>query len=175
MNYFRNMNYFKLPIININQPSVPVANNNKQITNKIGIGKIYSDSCGYSIALKPIWKRMKELIGNNTNIEYIELEASSSDYSSRKEQIEKKFGLKQPISVSGYPTIFRIKNGVINYFDKERTAEILKDFFIDKKNGNIKRRPTYKRRNNNRYGKMRIDNLKKRNTHKFINKRLKKK
>lgn len=99
--------------------------------NTIGIGKIYSDGCGYCIALKPIWKKMKDLIGNQSNVEYIELEANSVDYDSRKAEIERKFGLKQPISVSGYPTIFRIKNGEVKYFDKDRTAMKLKEFLLE--------------------------------------------
>lgn len=128
---FMNINLNNVMEKEHNQPH-PQPQPQQQVSpNTIGIGKIYSDGCGYCIALKPIWKKMKDLIGNQSNVEYIELEANSADYASRKTAIERKFGLKEPISVSGYPTIFRIKNGEVKYFDKDRTAEVLKEFFLE--------------------------------------------
>jgi thiol-disulfide isomerase/thioredoxin len=125
----------------------PPQNHQQNVSsNTIGIGKIYSDGCGYCIALKPIWGKMKELIGKQSNVEYIELEANSPDYASRKAEIERKYGLKQPISVSGYPTIFRIKNGEVKYFDKERIPETMKEFFLENKAKTTKTTKPFTRR-----------------------------
>jgi thiol-disulfide isomerase/thioredoxin len=104
---------------------------NQKKSTKI-IGKIYANWCGYCIALKPEWDKMKQELKNHP-IEFIEIEASEQK---RLEDFKKKHG----IQVNGYPTIFKIAGGV-EYFQGSRDTESLTQWALsDTMKGGFKRR-----------------------------------
>ena len=81
------------------------------------IGKIYAEWCGYCQMLKPQWDEMKEKLDSKTQI--IDLEIGEKD---KLNDLLKKY---PKLEVSGYPTIFKIKNENIEYYSGDRSADDL--------------------------------------------------
>jgi thiol-disulfide isomerase/thioredoxin len=81
------------------------------------IGKIYAEWCGYCQMLKPQWDEMKEKIDSKTQI--IDLEIGEKK---KLNDLLKKY---PKLEVSGYPTIFKIKNENIEYYSGDRSANDL--------------------------------------------------
>ena len=95
------------------------------------IGKIYAEWCGYCQMLKPQWDEMKEKLDSKTQI--IDLEIGEKD---KLNDLLKKY---PKLEVSGYPTIFKIKNENIEYYSGDRSANDLLRW-ASKKSGKSKGR-----------------------------------
>jgi thiol-disulfide isomerase/thioredoxin len=121
----------------------------------VTIGLIYAEWCGHCQALKPEWQNMKTNIMKTPsykkgNYKFTEIEDSDDLKDSKISDINSK--LKGgTLSANGYPTIFKIMGGKISYYQGNRTASELQNWFIAPKNKMIrrtiggKRRITYKR------------------------------
>jgi hypothetical protein len=102
--------------------------------NTLIVGKIYADWCGHCVALMPEWKKLKEMMKqkriDNTNIIFKEI-------GDTKENKKKGIAVDalianfnknnranlEPIKIDGgFPTIFKIYNGKLEYYKGERNA-----------------------------------------------------
>jgi thiol-disulfide isomerase/thioredoxin len=108
------------------------------------IGKVYADWCGYCQALKPKWEQLKKILPKG-RVQTVEIEETETD---KRSQFEKKH--KKTINVSGYPTIFKIVNGKIEYYSGPREPEDMKRWVLSTPNKKTfrqsRRKSTGKRR-----------------------------
>lgn len=88
------------------------------------IGKVYADWCGHCQALKPKWEKLKQILPKG-RVQTIEIEEAETD---KRAEFEKKH--KKTINVRGYPTIFKIVNGKIEYYSGLREPEDMKRWVL---------------------------------------------
>ena len=107
--------------------------NHKQSNNKIVIGKIYADWCGACKQLQGNWSEMKTTINNeNTNMfEFSEIEEKVMKPEIAK--INKKYNVNLELQ-GGYPTIFKIANGKLEYYNGGREPNQMLSWFKPTKN-----------------------------------------
>jgi thiol-disulfide isomerase/thioredoxin len=103
--------------------------------NTLIIGKIYADWCGHCIALMPEWKKLKNRIKHqsvgNVNVIFKELgdtkenKAKGITVDSLIQQFNAKNKANQEkLKVDGgFPTIFKIYNGKLEYYKGARDAD----------------------------------------------------
>ena len=102
----------------------------KKSKKHIIVGKVYADWCGHCKALKPEWKQMKSRINQTKgrkNIVYSEIEANQINTKLKKLQKENNIQLK----VEGYPTLFRIENGKVDYYNGNREAKQMAEWYLN--------------------------------------------
>jgi thiol-disulfide isomerase/thioredoxin len=81
-------------------------------TQKIIIGKIYSNGCGHCQAMQEAWEQMKSQLKNKygDSIDIWDIEANEE--AAKKAEFKMKYKeLNVDLVSSGYPTIFKIVNG----------------------------------------------------------------
>ena len=90
----------------------------KSSKHKTVIGKLYATWCGHCVELEPVWKKMKKLRG----VEFVEIE-----YENIQQGLEKlNARFKTDVKVNdGYPTIFKIEHGKVEYYNGARTLSEL--------------------------------------------------
>jgi thiol-disulfide isomerase/thioredoxin len=88
------------------------------------VGKVYADWCGHCKALKPKWEQLKQILPKG-RVQTVEIEEAETD---KRAEFEKKH--KKTINVSGYPTIFKIVNGKIEYYSGPREPEDMKRWVL---------------------------------------------
>jgi thiol-disulfide isomerase/thioredoxin len=114
-------------------------NHNKTQKNKpkvLLIGKIYADWCGHCRMLKPEWNKLKYNIKHKNGshgyqIHYIEIEQQNEQ--SKVDKVNKIYlhNTDKKLSLQGgYPTIFKIINGNIEYYSGDRKAEAMQKWFL---------------------------------------------
>lgn len=109
---------------------------------KVVVGKIYAKWCGHCIALEPEWDSMKETLGivdtettSKQNTKFILEEIEESEKDEKIKFVNDTYLTNSTIKLSsqyGYPTIFKIKNGILTYYNGPRKQTNLVNFF-DKK------------------------------------------
>jgi thiol-disulfide isomerase/thioredoxin len=101
----------------------------------IVIGKIYSHGCGYCIQLAPIWNTMeKELNTHHSHIIIKNIEQANEEL--EIPEINNTYLQNAPNKLQlqgGYPTIFKIVNGQVSYYNSERTVPALMKWAIEEK------------------------------------------
>ena len=111
------------------------------------VGKLYMNGCGHCESLKEPWSQMESKIGGKIKVEKIE-----SGEMGRLEELNKEHGSDVAVQ-GGYPTIFKIKNKKVEYYNGERTAPALIKWAngnqqSTKKSGGKRRRKTHKNKRN---------------------------
>lgn len=109
-------------------------------SNVILIGKIYANWCGHCQHLKPEWNKMKTSIRNklktlqNVAVRFVEIEQNQEEQKVGKiNRVYLKNSDKKLSMQDGYPTLFRIHGGQVEYFQGGRSAEEMEKFYL--KNG----------------------------------------
>jgi thiol-disulfide isomerase/thioredoxin len=97
------------------------------------VGMMYAKWCPHCNVLEPNWKKMEEEVKDKIEVRSFE----ESDDRDEFQQFEKKYPVKLQ---SGYPTLFRIENGNIEYYSGDRDAESLIKWALGKKTGGTRRR-----------------------------------
>ena len=113
----------------------------KQQKPKVVIGLVYANWCGHCQALKndemSPWQQLHSRL-NGPEYEYAEIDADNNRDQDILEVNQRLNPNSQPLKADGYPTIFRIKNGNLDYYNGERSAPELIRWFgggDDKMNG----------------------------------------
>jgi thiol-disulfide isomerase/thioredoxin len=93
------------------------------------IGLIFANWCGHCQSLKPHWLNMKKTLSSNPKFrnqscKVIEIEDSDKDKDKKIAQINATVNGTKLVA-NGYPTIFKKKGGVIEYYSGEREANAL--------------------------------------------------
>ena len=86
-------------------------------SSKIQVVLVHAEWCGVCKNLKPHWKQFENHIKNNPLIEIKKIE--DTVYKDEIKKLEEETNKK--ILVNGFPTIFIIKDGNVDYFNGERT------------------------------------------------------
>lgn len=97
------------------------------------VGKIYADWCGYCQMMQDDWDNLKRDLGENKKIEFVD-DIEQKNEADRVNTVNGKYLKKSPLKLSlqgGYPTIFKIKNGKLSYFNGERTYDAMKRWFLE--------------------------------------------
>ena len=90
------------------------------------VGKVYANWCGHCQSLKPEWSKMKGLLKKRKHgIKYVEIEETQKDQ--KFAEVKQKYGVE--IQANGYPTLFKIEGGKLSYYDGQRTAEQMSDWY----------------------------------------------
>lgn len=94
----------------------------------IVIGKIYANWCGACNALKPEWEKMRKILSlKRRPLEWVEIE--ESEVKEKLSELKKKYGVD--VSYTGYPTIFTIKDGQVKYYNGDRSAHKMADWYMN--------------------------------------------
>ena len=103
----------------------------------ITIGLIHASWCGHCKALQPEWKRMKRGL-HGTNCNYLEIEDSDPHKDRKIAHVNSR--LKgEKLAINGYPTVFKVRGGNLEYYQGERTAQAMQQWF---KGGNAQNQGT---------------------------------
>ena len=105
-----------------------VKNRGLAMNHKIVIGKIYADWCGACKQLNPIWVEMKNKINleHKDMFEFAEIEEKVMD--SEIAKINKTYNVNLELQ-GGYPTIFKIANGKLEYYNGAREPDQMLSWF----------------------------------------------
>ena len=97
------------------------------------VGKIYADWCGYCQMMQNDWDNLKRDLGENKKIEFVD-DIEQKNEGDMVNNVNEKYLKKSPLKLSlqgGYPTIFKIKNGKLSYFNGERTYDAMKKWCLE--------------------------------------------
>lgn len=97
------------------------------------IGKVYADWCGHCKTLIPEWKIMKANIQNKFPDKYIFSEIEDKHSANGVEKINKMFviGTNPKLTVNGFPTVYKILNGRVEYYSGARQAPDMEKWFLN--------------------------------------------
>ena len=90
----------------------------------ITIGLVYAEWCGHCQSLKPIWKQLKHSLSSKKKFNIFELEDSDKNKDSKLKSVNKKIN-GGSLQVNGFPTLFKISNGKVEYYNGERNLDAL--------------------------------------------------
>lgn len=90
------------------------------MSQEVVVGKLYMNGCGHCESLKEPWSEMESKIGGKIKVEKIE----SAEIEDRLVKLNEKHGSDVAVQ-GGYPTIFKIQNKKVEYYNGERTAPAL--------------------------------------------------
>ena len=93
----------------------------------VTVGLIYANWCGHCNALKPEWKKMKQGL-RGTNCQYLEIEDADPHKDRKIAHVNSRLKGGKLVA-NGYPTVFKINNGKLEYYQGERTAPALQQWF----------------------------------------------
>jgi len=97
----------------------------KQKSSKpVTIGLVYAKWCGHCQSLKPEWKKLKQVLSSRKNFNIFELEDSDNNKDAKLKSVSKKID-GGSIQVNGFPTLFKISNGKVEYYNGERSLDAL--------------------------------------------------
>lgn len=96
----------------------------RKSSKPVTIGLVYAEWCGHCKSLKPIWKKLKHSLSPSKNFNIFELENSDANKEAKLKSVGKKTR-GGSIQVNGFPTLFKILNGKVEYYNGERTLDAL--------------------------------------------------
>ena len=113
-----------------------MSSSNQKSGDKTIFGIVHSPkNCIHCSAMKPEWDKMIENMkktGGFDKTEYHEFNAELDDYDKKMEEF-KKNPLHAKLSANGFPTIFKINGGVIQYYEGERTMDKMQAWVLGEK------------------------------------------
>lgn len=102
----------------------------KTTNNKV-IGKIYSNGCGHCVSLAPLWEEIKQNLDKSIIVK--DIEATNMDTELATLNNTYLNGKTQQVSLQvGYPTIYKIDNGNVSYYEGMRETEAMKMWIMQK-------------------------------------------
>jgi len=120
----------------LRHPTSRPMHSNQPDSKPVVIGLIYSTNCIHCRNLMPIWDKMETNIKRKSyqpTPEYAKYEHSNlmelDDYNNKNS----KYLNNKRIQPDGYPTIFKIKDGIIDYYKDSREPDLLERWFMGDK------------------------------------------
>jgi len=102
----------------------------KNPRNKVIVGKVYANWCGHCQNLKPEWARMKTKIHKKRGKKHIVYaEVEEKEIGTKLRNIENRNNVE--IAVNGYPTLFKIVGGKVEYYNGNRESQQMADWYLD--------------------------------------------
>lgn len=95
------------------------------------VGRIYSDSCGFCVAMKDAWEKMKTKIQEQGKelVKFVDIEAQ--EMNEKLDDLNKRLVLPQKVSIQGgFPTLFKIHRGKVEYYGGERSADKMYEWYM---------------------------------------------
>ena len=102
----------------------------------ITVGLIHASWCGHCIALQPEWKQMKKGL-RGSNCQFLEIEDSDKHKDRKISHVNSRLKGEKLVA-NGYPTIFKISGGNLQYYQGARSAPALQQWV---KGGNAQVEP----------------------------------
>ena len=96
----------------------------RKSSKPVTIGLVYAEWCGHCKSLKPIWKELKHAVSPSKNFNIFELEDSDKNKEAKLKSVSKKIN-GGSLQINGFPTLFTILNGKVEYYNGERTLDAL--------------------------------------------------
>jgi thiol-disulfide isomerase/thioredoxin len=98
--------------------------------NPIIVGVLHASWCGHCQTLMPKWKIVKQKMLSNSKYsnkyQFVDIEDSDAQKDHKMNQLNLKINDKSvQLSASGFPTIFKIQNGVLEYYNGSREEDLL--------------------------------------------------
>ena len=91
------------------------------------VGKLYMDGCGHCVTLEEPWNQMKKKVGGKVVVAG-DIESAETG---KLVELNKKYGTDVAMQ-AGYPTIYKIKGGKVEYYNGERTVQKLVGWALQK-------------------------------------------
>ena len=113
---------------------------------KTTVGKIYSDSCGHCNAMKDAWEEMDKHVGGRVEVKEFSTEP---DGMKKLEEFNKERGTNIA-SQGGVPTLFKMKEGNVTYYNGGRSTGELVKWALEQKGGSNKKSKRSKRSQKNK-------------------------
>jgi len=115
--------------------------NSKETKPTLVIGKIHAKWCGHCVALVPEWNKMKselkKLLGNKYQLVFAEIEQSQEKHKLPKINSTHLANSSKKVEIQGgYPTLFKIHGGKLDYYGGERQAGSMTKWFSNNE-GNV--------------------------------------
>jgi hypothetical protein len=122
----------------------------KNIKGPVIIGLVYANWCGHCQSLKPEWETMKQNMMSspsyrNGSYKFIEIEDSDNAKEAKISNINSRL-IGSKLTANGYPTIFKVRGGKLEYFQGGRTSSELEKWFSSKRMYGGRRRAGYRKR-----------------------------
>jgi thiol-disulfide isomerase/thioredoxin len=120
-------------------------------TEPMVVGLVYANWCPHCTQMKPEWNKMKNELQGDNHYNVIEIEADQPDKQERIAELEAKLNGKT-IDAAGYPTIFKLNNGEVEYYDGDRNSNMMKSWVSGERIGGFqpdKQREFNRRKPNN--------------------------
>ena len=121
-------------------------------SKQIFVGRLHANWCIHCKSLKPEWAKMKKIL-SKTNGKYRFVSIEQSKEAHDLERLNKYLGIveddKKVQMKEGYPTIFKVVDGVVEYYNGPRMTQNLVNWVKETTGGTRKRR-THKRRTDKR-------------------------
>lgn len=84
------------------------------------IGLAYANWCPHCTSLKPHWDTMKQNLSSDCRV--IEVEESDFNKQNKIDEINHELKGDSELQIHGYPTMFKINNGKIDYYNGENVT-----------------------------------------------------
>jgi hypothetical protein len=126
-------------------------------SKQIFVGRLHANWCIHCKSLKPEWAKMKKIL-SKTKGKYRFVSIEQSKEAHDLERLNKYLGLvedeKKVQMKEGYPTIFKVVDGVVEYYNGPRMTQNLVNWVKETSGGTRKRsivkRSTLKKQNTNK-------------------------
>lgn len=117
-------------------------------SKQIFVGKLHANWCIHCKSLAPEWARMRKIL-SKTKGKYRFVSIEQSKEARDLERLNKYLGLvedeKKVQMKEGYPTIFKVVDGVVEYYNGPRMTQNLVNW-VKETTGGTRKRSTHKRR-----------------------------
>jgi thiol-disulfide isomerase/thioredoxin len=103
----------------------------KNIGSSIIVGVIHAKWCGHCQMLMPKWNKFKRELRRNKKVTILEIEDSEPKKEKRIADLNVKINDKAVrIQANGFPTIFKISHGHLEYYNGNREPAALKQWAL---------------------------------------------
>jgi len=103
--------------------------NKPNLNKKIIYGKFWMEGCGFCIAIKDIWKDLVNELRNDYPSQLYDADFRQENIDEAKNILKEITNVKD-ISISGYPTIYLIKNEKMYIYENDRTLKSMKEWIV---------------------------------------------